>query len=221
MVYCGANKGKCTMGFAAGDKLLLEFSTFGDRYLSIIADVKDDGRLLVYAPISPIVVKRLRNDAHARVRYADGGRLLGFASRVLNKVDTPGTLIELAGPSEIFDAEERAEPRCACRFPATVIEGDKAVQAVVEDMSRSYSRVRFLNGGFESFADENEHEVRLTFYPFDTEGEGYSVWCDVESAFMKDGVRYALLKFKTDQKKVRQRIASFIEAQVCCGYPRL
>lgn len=209
------------MDLVAGDKILLEFSTFGDRYLSIITDVKDDGSLCVYAPINPIVVQRLKTDNNARVRYAYDGRLMGFSTKVLNKVDAPGVIIELAAPDDVYDAEERDEVRCACRFPATVVEGDRAAQAVVEDMSASCSRVRFLNGGVVPFLEEIEREVRLTFHPFDMDNEGYSVGCVVKTAFMKDGERYAVLEFNKSETKARDRIASFIEAQVCCGIPRL
>lgn len=209
------------MDLVAGDKILLEFSTFGDRYLSILTDVKDDGRLFVYAPITDVVVERLKTDTHAMVKYAYDGRLMGFSSRVLNKVDAPGVIIELAKPVEIFDAEERREVRCSCRFPATVVEGDKAAQAVIEDMSASCSRVRFLNGESEPFWDEDDQEVQLTFHPFDTESDGYSVGCMVKSSFMRDGKHYAVLQFNREERQARERISSFIEAQVCCGIPRL
>lgn len=217
----GENQGKDTyMDIVAGDKVLMEFSTFGDRYLSIVTDVKEDGRLLVFSPISAVVVERLQTDPKAVVKYAHEGRLLGFTTRVLNRVNEPGSILELARPVNSFDAEERSEVRCSCRFPATVVEGDRAAQAVIEDISASYSRVRFLNGGFEP-GEGDEQRVRLTFHPFDTEADGYSVGCCVRQSFMRDGKRYAVLEFDSNEKSVRKRIASFIEAQVCCGIPRL
>lgn len=209
------------MDIAAGDKVLLEFSTFGDRYLSIVTDVKDDGRLCVYAPITDIVVERLKTDTNAMVKYAYDGRLMGFKSQVLNDVDAPGVIIELAKPARIFDAEERREVRCSCRFPATVLRGDMAAQAVVEDMSASCSRVRFINGGPDSALGEKGQEVNLTFHPFDMNGDGYSVGCMVTTSFMRNGKHYAVLQFNHEEAEARERISSFIEAQVCCGIPRL
>lgn len=209
------------MDLAAGDKVLLEFSTFGDRYLSIVTDVKDDGCLCVYAPISDVVVERLKTDTNAMVRYAYDGRLMGFKSQVLNKVNAPGVIIELAKAVDVYDAEERREVRCSCRFPATIVEGDKAAQAVIEDMSASCSKVRFLNGGPNPFGEEGDHAVRLTFHPFDMNDDGYSVGCVVKNSFMIDGRHYAVLQFNREERKARERISSFIEAQVCCGIPRL
>lgn len=206
------------VNITAGDKVLLEFSTFEDRFLSVVTDVRDDGRLLAYAPITDSIVERLRTDDFVFVRFAHEGVLRGFKSRVLNHVDSSGTLIELEKPKDVVEAEERSEPRCSCFFPAIVVEGERAAQAVVEDMSSTCSRVRFLNGGLpESDASES---MRLTFHPFDM-SEGYSVGCSVRSTFMKDGQKYAILEFSDEELDARKRIADFIEAQVCCGIPRL
>lgn len=208
------------VNITVGDKVLIEFSTFGDRFLSVVTDVKSDGRLLVYSPVSKPILDRLRTDRKVLVRYAHEGQLRGFKSRVLNEVESANTLLELDKPTETYDAEERAEPRCVCCFPATVVEGQRAAQAVVEDMSANYSRVRFLNGGIIPFLEDEESEVRLTFHPFDI-SDGYSVECVVRNTFVKDGTRYAILEFKQEEKDARSRIAQFVEAQVCCGIPRL
>lgn len=208
------------MDLAAGDKVLMEYSTFGDRYLSIVTDVKDDGRLYIFSPITAPVIERFKTDPKALLKYAHDGRLLGFSTRVLNRVEQPGTIVELAAPKDVFDAEERTVVRCCCRFPATVVGGDKTIQAVIEDMSVNYSRVRFFNGDV-SFFEDADHPVQLTFHPFDTEGDGYSVECVLRNSFMKNGMQYAVLEFNRSEVAARKRIASFIEAQVCCGIPRL
>ncbi|MEF2232271.1 MAG: PilZ domain-containing protein [Pseudodesulfovibrio sp.] len=208
------------MNIASGDKVLMEFSTFGDRFLSIVTDVRKDGRLLVYSPIPALVVERLRTDASAQVRFACEGRLKGFATRILNMVVAPGSVLELAPPDHVYDAEDRAEPRCQCRFPAEVADAGRTVRAVVEDMSVSCSRVRFLNGDAVPGGALGDREVRLTFHPFDMEN-GYSVNCDVKSSFIKDGARYAVLAFRPEESEARERINRFMEAQLCCGLPRL
>ncbi len=198
----------------------MEFSTFGDRFLSIVTDVKDDGRLLVFSPIPAPVVSRLKTDTKARVRFAFEGRLQGFRTEVLNTVSGPGAVLELAPPDDFYDAEDRFEPRCPCRFPAQVEVGDNAVRAVVEDMSSTCSRVRFLNGGLDSFFEVEGREVRLTFHPFDMK-EGYSVACVVKNTFIKDNTPYAVLAFKLEEAEARNRIEQFVEAQLYCGIPRL
>lgn len=207
--------------FEVGDKVLAEFSTFGDRFLGIITELKGDDRFLLFASLPDIILQRMKTDKHVLVKYAEEGKLLGFNSRVLNQVDNTSNVFELEMPDETFDAEERREPRCECRFPATVVEGERAAQAVVEDMSPNCSRVRFLNGGLISFIEDIERDVRLTFHPFDVNEDGYSVDCVVKNAFVKEGERYAVLEFKPEEIEARSRIARFVENQVCCGYPRL
>jgi PilZ domain. len=208
------------MTLAVGEKVLMEFSTFGDRFLCVVTEVGKDGRLYVYASLPPVVVSRLSHDRFARVRFAREGTLQGFDSRVLNRDNPPGVILELAGPDAIYNAEDRQEPRCACRFPASIGDDDAAVQAVVEDMSVSCTRVRFLNGSRDALAVGRDGRVRLTFHPFDM-GDGYTVTCTVKSDFMKDGSHYAVLEFLPEEIAVRERIARFVEAQVRCGIPRL
>lgn len=202
---------------AAGDKILLEFSTFGDRFLSVVTESRGDGSLLVYSPMPPPILERLKSDKCVFVRFAHEGSLLGYASRVLNEVKSANTVLELQAPREVLDAEDRKEPRCACHFPAIVVEGERAAQAVVEDMSASCSRVRFLNGDMELAFGKR---VNLTFHPF-AMNEGYSVGCTVVNCFLKDGKHFAVLEFARDEARARERIGEFIEAQVCCGIPRL
>ena len=207
------------VNIVAGDKILMEFSTLGDRFLSIVTDVTDDGRLLVYSPVPNLVVKRLRTDKKVFVRFAHEGELQGFKSKVLNDVESSNTILELQKPRNIHQVEERHEPRCACHFPATVVAGNAAAQAVVEDMSASCTRVRFLSDNI-PYKDDTESVVDLTFHPFDV-GEGYSVRCLVTKSFMKNNVHFAILRFRPEEKDARSRIARFVEAQVCCGIPRL
>ena len=214
------NKGASVVRIVAGDKVLMEFSTFGDRFLSVVTDVKDDGRLLVFSPISAPVVERLSTDTTAKVRFAHEGRLHGFKTRVLNRVDGPGGVLELAAPGGFYDAEDRCEPRCPVRFPAVIEHGGKSLTAVVEDMSATCSRVRFVNGGFASLGESEGGEVRLIFHPFDM-GEGYSVNCIVRNTFIRDDAPYAVLSFKSDETEARHKIEQFIEAQLFCGIPRL
>lgn len=207
------------MDISVGDRVILEVSTFGDRFLGLVADLKPDGRLLVFADMPRPVVERLETDAFALVRYAFDGRLLGFNTRVLDLRESPGMLLELAAPGAPFDAEERGEPRCSCNFPAFLVHGDAALRGVVEDMSASCARIRYLDRGPETFPEEPGKPVRLTFHPFDMDSSGYSVGCTVVKSFMKEGVRYAVLRFDNDEPDARERISGFIEARVCCCIP--
>lgn len=207
------------VNIGVSDKILVEFSTFEDRFVCVVTDLARDGRIFAYAPVPEKVIKRLRTDSTVFVRYAHEGVLHGFKSRVLNRVESKSTVLELAAPSHVVEAEERSEPRCACSFPAYVVEDGRAAEAVVEDMSKSCSRVRFLNEGL-FLNDETGNELRLKFHPFDTE-DGYSVGCTLCKAFQKDGEHYAVLQFNADERDARRQIARFIEAQVCCGIPRI
>lgn len=215
------------MRFMAGDKVLMEFSTFGDRFLCVITEVAGDGRLFVYAPVPQPIHRRFVTDRGARVRFAFEGSLRGFDTRVLNNGDTPGVILELAGPGRIYDADDRREPRCPCCFPAVVEDRGGSVRAVVEDMSASCTRVRFVGGNAGSVGndwrplpDMPEAEVCLTFFPFDM-SDGCTVACVVRKLFMKDGERFAVLEFKDGDTAVRDRIARFVEARIKCGVARL
>ncbi|EGB13897.1 type IV pilus assembly PilZ [Pseudodesulfovibrio mercurii] len=207
------------MDIAVGDSIILEVSTFEDRFLGLVAGLGEDGRLTVFADVPDAVVKRLATDTFALVRYAYDGRLLGFTTRVLQTLDTPGTLFELAAPQRVFDAEERCEPRCCCTFPAFVANGKGAVRGVLEDMSDSCARVRFVDDGPDGCPAEKGGRVRLTFHPFDMAGEGIGVGCTVVKTFMRNHAHYAVLRFNNDEPDARKRISGFIEAQVCCRIP--
>ena len=207
------------MDIAVGDSIILEFSTFEDRLLGVVAGLKPDGRLMVIADVPAAVVQRFKIDTSALVRYAYDGKLLGFNTRVLSALDSPGMIFELAAPKEIFNAEERNEPRCSCSFPAFVISGKAAVRGVLEDMSASCTRVRFMGGGEDRLPSEQGGRVRLTFHPFDMGGAGISVGCTVLKTFMRDRVYYAVLRFNNDEPDARKRISGFIEAQICCRIP--
>ena len=209
------------MDIAVGDSIILEVSTFEDRFLGMVAGLKPDGRLMVVADVPEAVKRRLKTDASALVRYAFDGKLLGFNTRVLNSLESPGTILELAAPKKIFNAEERSEPRCSCSFPAFVVNGKAAARGVLEDMSASCTRVRFMGDGEAGLPSEQGGRVRLTFHPFDMDGDGISVGCTVIKTFLKDHVHYAVLRFNNDEPDARKRISGFIEAQVCCRIPRL
>jgi len=205
-----------------GAKVLIEFSTFGDRFLSVVADVKNDGRLLVYSPVSLPIIERLRTDQNVLVRFAHKGSLKGFRSRVLNQIESVHSLFELEKPIHTFDAEERSEPRCACHFPGSlVVEGERAALIVVEDMSAHSTRIRFLNGGLTPFLqDFSGLIVTLKFYPFNVD-QGYAIDCRIKNLFIKDGIEYAVLDYEQDEFEMRSRIAQFIDSRLCCALARI
>lgn len=207
------------MNIHVGDRVLLEFSTFGDRFISVVTVIGDDGRLFVHAPVTPPIIERLKTDTAAQVRFADQGRLIGFKTIVLNRVESANSIIELAGPSAFFDAEERTEPRCPCRFPAIISANGHALRCVVEDMSASCTRVRLLDNGGQSPFVSGE-QLTLTFHPFDV-SEGYKVGCIMRNVFTREGAVHMLLEFGRADKGMRTRIASFVDAQMACGIPRI
>ena len=207
------------MDIESGDRIILQLSTFEDRFLGIVAGVREDGRLMAFVTMPTAARQRLSVDDRAAVKYAHDGRLLGFSTRVLKVVDYEDTLLELEGPGTIFDAEDRSEPRCGCCYPAVVARNGQAVQGVVEDMSVSCARVRLVGSGADGFPGESGNGIDLTFHPFEMGESGYSIGCTVEKSFMKDGERYTVLRFNVDETSTLKRIAGFIEAQVCCALP--
>ncbi|MCJ2164052.1 MULTISPECIES: PilZ domain-containing protein [unclassified Pseudodesulfovibrio] len=207
------------MDIGVGDSIIVEVSTFEDRFLGLVADIAADGRLKVYVSVPKAVIDRLAIDTSVLVRYAYDGKLMGFNSRVLGWKNSSDVLIELAAPKQVFDAEDRQEPRCSCFFPAFVADGETLIRAVVEDMSVSCCRVRFLEQEPTGLSQEPGSRVRLTFHPFDMDGVGYAIGCSVLKCFMKDGQRYVVLRYANDEPDTRKRISGFIEAQVCCIIP--
>ncbi|WP_243545955.1 PilZ domain-containing protein [Pseudodesulfovibrio tunisiensis] len=203
------------MRLVPGDKVLVEYSTFGDRLLSVIADVRNGNRLVVYSPLTPPILERLRTDSRALVKFVQEGRLRAFRSRVLNSVTALGELVELDYPGFAVDADERCEPRCGCRFPATVMLGERSMDAVVEDMSESCARVRFREPGSCLTDRDSDREVRLAFRPFDPE-RGYDVSCEVQSVFMRDRDMHAVLRFSEKDREMRDRISRFVASQLQC-----
>jgi hypothetical protein len=206
------------MDIVSGDRIILQLSTFEDRFLGTVADIRD-GRLMASVSMPPMVRDRLLVDVKASVKYAYDGRLLGFSSRVLNIAGGESAVVELEGPGEVFDAEERSEPRCICRYSATMTEGRKIAGGMVEDMSPSCARVRYIGDGLAGFPEELDRNVVLTFHPSELDDSGYSVGCVVSKSFMKNGERYIVLRFNPDEKEMLKRISGFIEAQVCCALP--
>lgn len=202
-----------------GDKVLIEFSTFGDRFVSVVADITEDNELLVYSPVPEVILERLKTDSSVLVRYAFEGRLRGFKTHVLNTVSSSTMLMVLAEPECTFDAEERREPRCKCTFPAKVFDGDKQLDGIMEDVSASCTKVRLISGMGIPFVRGAENEVLLRFFPFGT--KAYEIRCRVIQTFMKSGNEYAVLQFKTEEGDAHRSIMEFIEAQVCCGIPRV
>ena len=207
------------MGLAAGERFLMEFSTFEDRYLCMVTEVEEGGDLRVHAPIPPTVADRLASDRRVFVRFALEGRLHGFESEVLHDDATPGSALLIAGPQEVKDVEERREPRCQFHFPANVVCEDRASSAVVEDMSASCSRVRLLSVSSETLLGDEHTMVRLTFHPFDPQ-EGYSVECSVMRTFMREGSHCMVLEYAEDGA-VRNVIERFVNAQSAIGGKRL
>jgi hypothetical protein len=209
------------MDIVSGDRIILQLSTFEDRFLGIVAGVREDGRVMASVAMPAAALNRLRVDPHASVKYAHDGRLLGFSSRVLNIWQQDDTLVELEGPGTIFDAEERSEPRCNCCYPATMVEEGKAARGVVEDMSASCVRVRYVGNGLAPFPESSGRSVELTVHPFEMDEEGYSVGCSVVKSFMKNGERYIVLRFNSGDTDALRRISDFIETQACCILPTM
>ena len=209
------------MDIQSGDRIILQLSTFEDRFLGIVAGVRDDGRVMASVSMPRMALDRLRLDPHASVKYAHDGRLLGFATRVINVWQQDDTLLELEGPGTIFDAEDRAEPRCNCCYPATLVEDGSAARGVVEDISASCVRVRYVGNGLTPFPEDTGRCIKLTFHPFEMDEDCYSVGCTVVKSFMKNGERYIVLRFNREEKDSLRRISGFIEAQSCCLLPTM
>ncbi|NDV20576.1 hypothetical protein GO013_14285 [Pseudodesulfovibrio sp. JC047] len=93
------------MGFVSGDNVLVEFSTFEDRFLGEVIAVTDSGDLVVSIAVPETILQRVESHSFAVVRYVAQGRLLDFASRVLAMHSGSVTMVTLKGPKSFCDAE--------------------------------------------------------------------------------------------------------------------
>ncbi|WP_272701282.1 PilZ domain-containing protein [Desulfovibrio sp. Fe33] len=207
------------MDIGIGDSILLEVSTFEDRFIALVSGVGRDGRLVVRAEVPSGVLDRIEADAFAEVLYAYDGRLLCFGTRILRVGGSHDARLELAAPKTFFAPEGRGEPRYACFFPASVSVGERVVNGVVDDISDSCARIRFPVAGQDDFPIETGGGVRLTIRPYGVKRSAVSVGCSVLKVFMKDHERYAVLRFENDEPDIRARISGFIKARVCCRIP--
>ena len=207
------------MRLTVGDRVLMEFSTFEDRFLCVVADLGRDGSLTVHAPIPPKVAARLDSDRRVFVKFAHEGRLHGFRSEALDDSVVAGGVLHIAGPGEILDVEQRREPRCQCRFPAAVICEDRAASGVVEDMSVSCARVRLVSVDARTVLGDGAQPVRLVFHPFDPQVE-YAVDCTVVRTFMREGEDHVVLEY-AETGRVKDSIARFVASQTSIGLTRL
>lgn len=209
------------MDIMVGDRIILQFSTFEDRFLGEVFDITDSGHLLVNASVPSMVRTRLTTDLSASVKYAFDGKLLGFSTRVIAPHGRINGTIELEGPASVFDAEERSEPRCSCFYPALLVEAGRAVEGVVEDLSPSCARVRIVGLDAPLYPERVGRLIRLTFSDIADPGIFQSVDCMIIKAFMKEGEQYVILRYNEHERNAKKRIAHFIQSQVCCILPRM
>jgi hypothetical protein len=207
------------MDIGVGDNILLEVSTFEDRFIAFVSGVGRDGSLVVCAEVPSGVLDRIKADAFAEVLYVYDGELLSFDTRILSVGGSLDAHIELAAPQTAFDAEGRGEPRYVCFFPASVVVGERVVNGVIEDISDSCARIRFPVSSRDDFPIHKGAGVLLTIRPYGVQGAAVSVDCSVFKTFMKDYERYAVLSFENDEPDIRERISGFIRARVCCRIP--
>lgn len=204
------------MCISVGDKVLMQYSTLGDRLLSVVTDVLEGEYIIVYSPVSATAVYRLKKNNTAVIKYVSEGLLKGLKTHVLGELKAGDELIRLAYPKEEVEVEMRKEPRCPCCFPAMLEVDGQFYEAHVADMSSSAFRIRFhdpavsMNGGLDS------SEASLEFFIFEPTNT-YRVDCTILKAFMKDHEKFAVLKINGNQE-IREKIAHYVATQCRGGF---
>ena len=207
------------MHLLSGDKVLVEYSTFGDRHLGVVADASVPESLLVFAPIPLGAAERSRKDPTITVRYVREGRFKGFTSSLCNTIAPPAGLLEIVRPELDEDLDDRLEPRCLCCFPAKIVFEGRTTDAVVEDMSASCARLRLAGPG--SLPQPGDaQEVKLVFSPFDPD-EQYGILSRVTKSFMVEGRRYLVLRYVATDVEMIHRISRFVDSRLGCGITSL
>lgn len=204
------------MDIAVGDKVLMQYSTLGDRLLSVVTEVREGEFIIVYSPISPIIAERLRENNTAIIRYIVEGMLRGYKTHVLDPVTAEDELIRVAYPRLRTDVEERKEPRCPCCFPAMLHVGGELYEAHIADMSSSALRIRFHDSSTALYGNLDGTGVLLEFFIFEPSNT-YKVKCRVLRSFMREQEKFAVLEIQ-DGEEIKAKIARFVQSQCQGGF---
>ncbi|GEM_PF-1106035 len=204
------------MALSVGDKVLMQYSTLGDRLLSVVTEVREGDCIIVYSPLSDIAVDRLREHNLAVIKYVSEGLLKGLRTRVLGEVRRGDELVTLAYPEEVVTAEERKEPRCSCCFPAMLDVKGELFEAHVADMSRSAFRIRFHDPSSVINGELDGENVRLEFFIFEP-ANCYKVNCRVLKFFMKEYEKFAVLEIQ-DGEEIKDKIVQYVDGLCQGGY---
>ena len=196
-----------------GDRVLLEFAELGDRFVGVVAGLKDNDHLLVYADLPPKTLDHTRRNAAVTVRFAVESTLLGFRSRLLERNGMPGQLLRVACPDHIENMDARAERRCPVRWPAVLHRGEAMSPGMVRDVSASALRLELAGEeGLALLRILNADDiVRLDFHTLDPARPWYAD-CTVIKTFMTYGRPFVVLGLNRSAAALAKLLTDYVEA---------
>lgn len=202
------------MCFSVGDKVLMQYSTLGDKWLSVVTDVRENESITVCCRLTEKIVSHLQRHNTALVSLVSEGRLLGYKTRVLGGFAAGDDLVRLEYPREALDLEKRREPRCECCFPALLDVEGELHEAHVADMSHSAFRIRLQDPSVAFNGALDGADAHLEFFIFEP-ANAYRVKCRMLKTFMKNHERYAVLEIR-EGEDIKDKIASYVQG-LCQG----
>ncbi|WP_147821245.1 PilZ domain-containing protein [Salidesulfovibrio onnuriiensis] len=202
------------MSISIGDKVLMQYSTLGDKWLCVVTEVRENESLTVCSHLSEKIVQHLKRHNTALIRFVSEGRLWGYKTRVLGDFAVGDELVRLAYPKDAVSMENRSEPRCQCCFPAMLDIGGELYEAHVADMSHSAFRIRLQDASVAFNGSMEGIDAQLEFFIFEP-ANAYKVRCRLLKTFMKDHEKFAVLEIQ-DGEDIKNKIACYVEG-LCRG----
>lgn len=120
-----------------GTELQMEIAEHELRVKTELIGVLPDRLLIVKTPPQHMVENKLFQGSMLTVRYIHRGTVFGFKSQIIDIITKPAKLMFITYPRETEHFELRRQRRGECFLPATITVGDRAVDGIVMDISKS------------------------------------------------------------------------------------
>ena len=150
------------IGFSC--EVLIEIEGIRKRIKSRLIGIAPKSYLIVETPKSTGIRKLLLNDTPVLIRYVYSGKIYGFRSYIIGKVNVPRQITFLSYPESIEKINLRKHERLNCSIPATIGFNEVDLRGVISDLSRSGCRFNLkMDENFSGNPFQIEDIVKLSF----------------------------------------------------------
>jgi len=123
-----------------GSVLNLQFSNEATRHMFSLIGMDIDEILIVKPKAFPQVRHLIDTGVSVVVRYLSNGKVFGFRSRILGKVDKPLPMVFLSYPDHLETINLRQKERIYCYLPAQLVTAQATLPGMVVDLSEGGCR---------------------------------------------------------------------------------